>query len=147
MTNYSYNLHGIEELITAPPDYKYYANPGDVIIMQQPITNYEGDNIIAGHGDLVRTIKINDVDVEVIRGFCQHPHQSGRDVGKLEATPNQLVEVKYTHLFAVTNRIYFLGARKKAVIEIGDFTIHDHSSMAQGGPAYGTYFNKNIKTS
>ena len=41
MTNYSYNLHGIEELITAPPDYKYYANPGDVIIMQQPITNYE----------------------------------------------------------------------------------------------------------
>jgi len=53
--------------------------------------------------------------------------------------------VIYTHKKPASNSIWFVaregaGARR-GVCNVMSVPIHDHSSIVQGGPAYGTYFS------
>lgn len=49
--------------------------------------------------------------------------------------------VKYTHHKPEKNKIYFWSFEEWLVaLSIVGVSIHDHSSIIQGGPAFGTYF-------
>ena len=51
------------------------------------------------------------------------------------------VAIYYHHKKAQENRIWFKAATgEMAVCTISSVPIHDHSSIVQGGPAYGTYY-------
>jgi len=52
------------------------------------------------------------------------------------------VAIIYHHKKAMENRIWFRAATgEMALCTISSVPIHDHSSVVQGGPAYGTYFS------
>ena len=70
-------------------------------------------------------------------------------VGELSlADNNDGGGVKYTHKKAAQNAIWFYARTgEKAVCNIAAIPIHDHSSLVQGGPAFGTYFNDNMAVS
>ena len=61
--------------------------------------------------------------------------------GVIEDIPGEEIKVRYTHLKNESNRIYFYTAsNEKYSIAIIAMPIHDHSSISQGGPAFGTYY-------
>lgn len=52
------------------------------------------------------------------------------------------VAIYYHHKKAQENRIWFKAATgEMALCTISSVPLHDHSSIVQGGPAYGTYFS------
>jgi hypothetical protein len=64
------------------------------------------------------------------------------EVGEIKSIKDE-VAVLYTHKKAEKNTIVFYGADRniKVAFQVMQVPIHDHSTIAQGGPAYGTYFN------
>lgn len=75
---------------------------------------------------------------ELIRGFLV----DDEEVGIIEPTENAKIEVRYKHRKAEKNSIWFFAHNDDiAVCNIVATPIHDHSSIVQGGPAYGTYFS------
>ena len=64
------------------------------------------------------------------------------DVGEIIEAPVDKVAITYLHKKAEKNTIWFIerSKLKKAKIDIMAVPIHDHSTIVQGGPAYGTYF-------
>jgi hypothetical protein len=55
------------------------------------------------------------------------------------------VGVIYHHKRALENKIWFFAdTGEVAVCVISSVPIHDHSSVVQGGPAYGTYFSDDV---
>lgn len=73
-----------------------------------------------------------------VRGFVVENAEVG------EATPADYDEtsVRYLHNKPYPNRVYFfaLNDANTYIVNIIAVPIHDHSSISQGGPAYGTYF-------
>lgn len=62
-------------------------------------------------------------------------------IGTIEPVANE-VAVIYTHKRALENRVWFFAdTGEMAVCTIAAVPIHDHSSIVQGGPAFGTYFS------
>ncbi len=63
------------------------------------------------------------------------------NVGTIEeVTEHPDIKVRYTHKASRANRIFFFTAdNDQHTISIVAMPIHDHSSIYQGGPAYGTY--------
>jgi hypothetical protein len=60
-------------------------------------------------------------------------------VGALAATGTAVV---YTHKKAQKNTIWFFAKTgETGTVDIISVPIHDHGSIVQGGPAYGTYFS------
>lgn len=54
--------------------------------------------------------------------------------------------VRYIHEKPFPNRIYFIDIFSNfAVVDIIAVPIHDHSSITQGGPAYGTYYSDYLR--
>lgn len=52
------------------------------------------------------------------------------------------VAIYYEHKKALENRIWFFADTGEiAVCTVSSVPIHDHSSVVQGGPAFGTYFS------
>jgi len=73
-------------------------------------------------------------------------------VGKIEDVPGDedSVAVHYVHQKSEPNDIVFFGDRPdirggiiKVCFRVISVPIHDHSSIVQGGPAYGTYYSDN----
>ena len=64
------------------------------------------------------------------------------DVGEIVETSTERLEVTYEHHKAEKNSVVFVAADKETIFrfDIIAVPIHDHSSIVQGGPAYGTYF-------
>lgn len=62
-------------------------------------------------------------------------------VGHLELMDDG-ISIRYVHEKPYPNRIFYhpVVSEDVYVISIVAVTVHDHSSMSQGGPAYGTYF-------
>ena len=85
-----------------------------------------------------KTIRINGQDRKHILGFVSE----NETVGTVEEYPDSKdIKVRYTHLKNESNRIYFYTAsNEKYSIAIIAMPIHDHSSISQGGPAFGTYY-------
>jgi len=74
-----------------------------------------------------------------VRGFIVEDE----DVGTISLTGiSNEVAVIYHHKKAMENKIWFVAATGEiALCTISSVPIHDHSSVVQGGPAYGTYFS------
>jgi hypothetical protein len=64
------------------------------------------------------------------------------EVGTLEIADDNTLSVIYRHKKAATNAIWFFALTgERALVNVISVPIHDHSSIVQGGPAYGTYFS------
>jgi hypothetical protein len=70
-----------------------------------------------------------------IRGFVVED----KTVGELKKNENG---VSYTHKKAQKNTVWFFArSGETGTVDIISVPIHDHGSIVQGGPAYGTYFS------
>ncbi len=94
-----------------------------------------------GQGEFMRP-----AEDEVRIGGESSPHILGfvsefPNVGTIEEVKDYPdIKVKYTHKASRANRIFFFTAdNDQHTISIVAMPIHDHSSIYQGGPAYGTY--------
>lgn len=77
---------------------------------------------------------------ELKKGFCLESEEVGvlGDENEFEGE----VAIKYTHLLSAPNIIWFYAYTGERVRIISQpMQVHDHSSITQGGPAYGTYFS------
>jgi len=75
---------------------------------------------------------------KLIRGF----KVDNDTIGEIVPSKENGNYVDYTHKKSAENQITFYGANDEVVIFlITSVPIHDHSSVVQGGPAYGTYFS------
>jgi hypothetical protein len=82
----------------------------------------------------------NGQERELKRGFCLESETVGT-LGGEDEFPNE-VAIKYTHLLNTANTIWFYAYTGERVRVISQpMQVHDHSSINQGGPAYGTYFS------
>lgn len=91
--------------------------------------NYFGDNII-------RTL---------VNGFVSEDES----VGTLSLPTDETGAVAiYTHNKSANNTIWFFALTgERTLVNIVSIPIHDHSSIVQGGPAYGTYYSDDANPS
>jgi len=88
--------------------------------------------------DLEKFFGIGHNASAMVRGFVAEDSR----VGKLQADPTDPAAIVYTHKRAQKNAIWFFArSGERGVMNIVSVPIHDHSSIVQGGPAYGTYFS------
>lgn len=85
-----------------------------------------------------QTITLNGKTRTHVLGFISE----NEVVGIVEEQPGlDTLTVKYSHLKNETNRIFYYTANMEVyTIAIIAMPLHDHSSIAQGGPAFGTYY-------
>ena len=89
------------------------------------------------------TVKINGVAKAPINGFVVEDE----NVGIITTPVPGEVAIYYHHKKALENRIWFKAdTGEVAVCTIASVPIHDHSTVVQGGPAYGTYFSDDQAT-
>ena len=90
--------------------------------------------------DTFRVTSGRTVDLSLTNGF----YVEDEDVGTIERVPNKAAVV-YTHKKPEPNTIWFIAASgagsRRGAVNVVSVPIHDHSSIVQGGPAYGTYFS------
>lgn len=88
-------------------------------------------------------LTINGVQRTLTNGFYVEDERVGTITGPLT---NGKFGVEYWHKKPEGNSIWFLSADPsvKVLFSILAVPIHDHSSIVQGGPAYGTYFSDDI---
>jgi hypothetical protein len=85
------------------------------------------------------------VEDEVKIGGVVKPHILGfvsefPAVGTITEVAGPELKITYSHLQNKPNRVFFFtNDNDQHTISIISMPIHDHSSMYQGGPAYGTY--------
>jgi hypothetical protein len=86
------------------------------------------------------TVNDEKKDLALTNGF----YLENEDVGTLTVVENEPAVI-YTHKKPEKNSIWFvarIGAgTRRGVCNVMSVPIHDHSSIVQGGPAYGTYFS------
>ncbi len=93
-----------------------------------------------GQGEFAREsvdeVRLNKEDRPHTMGFVsEFP-----EIGTIEEVTSPNIVVKYTHLQSAPNRIFFFTPNDDVhIISIISMPIHDHSSVYQGGPAYGSY--------
>ena len=76
---------------------------------------------------------------EPLRGFVVEDTRNG-DIAI--ATDEEAAAVIYTHKRPEENAIWFFSfSGERGLVNVISVPIHDHSSVVQGGPAYGTYFD------
>lgn len=76
----------------------------------------------------------------LLNGFYE---ESEGTVGTLTASSESKLAVIYKHNKPEANAIWFIpdDVKSKVLYSVISVPIHDHSSIVQGGPAYGTYFS------
>jgi hypothetical protein len=77
---------------------------------------------------------------ELKKGFCLESEVVGSlgDEGEFEDE----VAIRYKHKLAATNVVWFYAYTGERVRILSQpIMVHTHESIAQGGPAYGTYFS------
>lgn len=117
-----------------------YLLPGMQIKLKIPI------NPLAGQGSFARRSALSDAYFGESRTPTRGFVVENEDVGTIVVTDQAEAAVTYTHKKAEQNSIWFFGVNEEdEIIKIGvvnviSVPIHDHSSIVQGGPAYGTYF-------
>lgn len=93
------------------------------------------------YGTLPETGEIQDGENvhTLVSGFYLENEEVGRIEDATEA--DNIPAIKYIHEKPFPNVIYFNDSRGNIrTITIVYVPLHDHSSIAQGGPAYGTYY-------
>lgn len=85
------------------------------------------------------TITFGGTTYDLLNGFAV----SSTDVGTIEDITGDELGVKYTHLLPSENKIMFFSDNgERATLHVINTPIHDHSSIVQGGPAFGTYYSE-----
>ena len=105
--------------------------------IKAPVSKFVGEGYFPKEG----TVIIDGETRTLTRGFVVE----NEDVGTIVPSDAAEVAVVYTHKKPEENTVWFFAATgEKGVCTIGHVPIHDHSSIVQGGPAYGTYFNDDL---
>lgn len=110
---------------------------GTSIRLSVPIDVATGD----GHFPLEETeVHIAGKKLILVNGFAVEDPE----VGELTAVNDAgRPEVIYKHNKQKENKIYFVSATKLyQTLSIVNIPIHDHSSITQGGPAFGAYYTE-----
>lgn len=75
----------------------------------------------------------------ILNGFVVEDERNGTITS---ASDEPGAVVIYTHKRVATNAIWFFASTgERGLINVISVPIHDHSTIVQGGPAYGTYFD------
>lgn len=113
-----YLLPGMKAQITIP---RVDANPNNAFAKTGTVTSELGEE---------RTLQ---------NGF----YVEDEDVGEITEVLEDMVGIVYLHKKAEENTIWFLDLhdQRKGKVEVIAVPIHDHSSIVQGGPAFGTFFS------
>jgi hypothetical protein len=85
------------------------------------------------------TVNIDGVDMTPVLGFVSKFPK----VGTIEPSSTSAgdITVKYKQIENGTNTIYFFSdTGESQMINIVNIPVHNHASVTQGGPAFGTYF-------
>ncbi len=112
-----------------------YLIPGMKVKLSAPIDPINSMGHFANMGE----IKLNGATRQTLNGYVVENEVVGIiDTEGIESEP----AVNYIHKKPEKNTIYFYATTGEiGTVTIDSVPIHDHSSVVQGGPAYGTYFS------
>lgn len=115
--------------------------PGMYLDLKIPAIT-EANNFPNGLFPEARPVTVGGKKVTPIRGFVAE----NTDVGHIEKAESDGITARYVHDKPHPNRILFFPLNDVDIyaVSIIAVPIHDHSSLSQGGPAYGTYFTDYI---
>lgn len=121
-----------------------YLQPGMSIVIEAPVSTrdhfgwFAAENPPATFFDDLPQSSYK-VSGKLVNGFAVE----NSDVGTITEDPDSDgAAIKYTHKVGAENAIWFFSIfDQMGVIKVVAVPIHDHSSIIQGGPAYGTYFD------
>lgn len=112
-----------------------YLIAGQKVKIESPI---DDSNYMGFFASQEEEIIFKGVKKKLIRGFLVE----NEDVGEIEATSDDEAAVIYTHKRTEDNTVWFYAdTGETSICNIISVPIHDHSSIVQGGPAYGTFFS------
>ena len=118
-----------------------YLIPGMKVEVWIPINEY---NNTAMFPTTETKYKVNTVEYHLTKGFYE---ESNGTIGEFTGKPLEgRFGVENWHKKPEKNTIWYISAHPNLKIRwnIVAVPIHDHSSIVQGGPAYGTYFSDDI---
>ncbi len=113
-----------------------YLIPGMVVELKIPSDGGKG-----AFRTLSPTYSDGIKEYTLTNGFYE---ESQGAVGDLQNPSATEVAIEYHHKRPEENAIWFIPAddpESKVLFNVIAVPIHDHSSIVQGGPAYGTYFS------
>jgi len=115
-----------------------YLIPGMQIEIKCPVTPKNGHGYFPRTEPLPQSVLAGMASPgELIRGFVLEDTA----VGTL-SIGNEGLSVIYTHNKTAENAIWFFSLTgERGLVNVISVPIHDHSSIVQGGPAFGTYFD------
>ncbi len=88
-----------------------------------------------------KQVRLNGEERNHVYGFISENELAGTIAVSKDDKTNDSLKVNYKHLKNEENRIhYFAASGDHSIISIISIPIHDHSSIYQGGPAFGTYY-------
>jgi len=116
-----------------------YLLPGMSVLLKCPV------NAKNNHGYFPRKTPLPPSVTEampnpssLIRGFVVED----TTIGEIEQSEYNDLSVIYTHKKTAENAIWFFSLTgERGLVNVISVPIHDHSSIVQGGPAFGTYFD------
>ena len=118
-----------------------YLVPGMRAELRIPINSYNNNAMFPTQN---KTYEANNKAYTLKKGFYE---ESDGTIGELlDLTDTSKFGVIYWHKKPEKNAVWYITAHPKIKIlwNIISVPIHDHSSIVQGGPAYGTYFSDDI---
>ncbi len=117
-----------------------YLIPGMSIKVEAPLDRNTATGEWAYMGELVIEAGEPAVDLALTNGF----YVENSEVGTITPVANEPAVI-YKHNKPEQNAVWFVAKKgagsRRGVVHVMSVPIHDHSSIVQGGPAYGTYFS------
>ena len=91
-----------------------------------------------GFSPLKEPVQLNGTSRTLANGFVVEDEI----VGKIDKPHDDKVAIDYKHLLPASNVIWFYSYTGERVrMAATPMLVHDHATISQGGPAYGTYFS------
>ena len=119
-----------------------YLLPGMSVELMSSVNFKNGNGFYPGYDAPSSMFPDKDsAELELVNGFLLED----TDVGKIAASDKNALSIIYTHMKPAENTIWWFAlTQEQSFINIISVPIHDHSSVFQGGPAYGTYFDDDV---
>ena len=109
--------------------YSLFITEGMQITLEINVDHYAGRGCFPRIGE----VSLNGKKRQLINGYISEYE----NVGKIIEDGHFAI---YQHLDSKENRVYFYADNGTVqIINITSMPVHDHSSILQGGPAFGTY--------
>jgi hypothetical protein len=120
-----------------------YLIPQQVVKIEIPVNEIAGEGFFArisnDDGTTPAVIPIENELKTLQNGFCV----GNEKAGEIIKVYSDAVAIDYKHKLGLENVIYFFAATGEwGFVEVSSVPVHDHSTLVQGGPAYGTYFTR-----